>query len=137
MPSTHRLSSYQSLRLVRLEPSKLANKRFTAVFNDGTRTHFGDPNGIAYIDHKDMQRRTRYWQRHQKDLRTMDPRRAGYLSWYILWQSLSLTKSIRDYNRLLKSGSNKYPTWIAGYERMSDREYRSYMKDIKVVPFNK
>jgi hypothetical protein len=130
-------SPYRSLKLVRVEPSKLETKRFTAVFNDGTRTHFGDPNASAYIDHKDIQRRTRYWQRHQKDLRTMDPRRAGYLSWYILWQSLSLTKSIRDYNRMLKGSSIKYPTWISGYERMNSKEYRSHMNELKVIPFNK
>jgi hypothetical protein len=46
----------------------------------------------------DKQQRSRYRERHKKDLKTGDPTRAGYLSYYILWgSSTSVRENVRAY----------------------------------------
>ena len=38
--------------------------------------------------------------RHKKDLRTNDPKRAGYLSYFILWgESKSLRENVKSYKK--------------------------------------
>lgn len=64
------------------------------------QTRFGAQGYQDYTIHKDKERRERYRHRHQKDLRTNDPTRAGYLSYYILWgDSTSLQQNIRTYKK--------------------------------------
>ena len=49
---------------------------------------------------KDKERRSRYRKRHKKDLDTKDFKRAGYLSYYILWgDSSNLETAIKDYKK--------------------------------------
>ena len=43
------------------------NKRFVAVFSDGTHTDFGLKGGQTYIDHGDKKKRTAYLARHRKN----------------------------------------------------------------------
>jgi hypothetical protein len=46
----------------------------------------------------DKQQRSRYRERHKKDLKTRDPTRAGFLSYYILWgPSTSVRENLRSY----------------------------------------
>ena len=63
-------------------------KKWKAVFtkDDGkTKTvHFGSSMHQDFTQHKNLERRRLYRQRHEKDLKG-DPMRAGYLSYYILW----------------------------------------------------
>ena len=83
---------------MRIEASPLKTKKWRAIFKDGTHTDFGDPNYEDYTQHGDEKRRDLYKQRHKKDLQTKDPRRAGFLSYYLLWgESKSLQQNIRDY----------------------------------------
>jgi hypothetical protein len=50
-----------------------------------------------YLKTKNVEQRTRYRQRHAKDLKG-DPTRAGYLSYFILWgDSTSLAANISAY----------------------------------------
>ena len=88
--------------------SPKADKKWRAVFSiDGKEktTDFGfknpkDPKN-DYTLNKDKERRERYRVRHKKDLKTNDPTRAGYLSYYLLWgDSTSLRKNIQDYKKL-------------------------------------
>jgi len=75
--------------------------RYEAEFDDGTKTKFGSIHYDNYIMHGDKHRRYLYRQRHNKDLLTEDPRRAGYLSYFILWgDHRSLEKNIEDYKRM-------------------------------------
>lgn len=75
-------------------------KKWRAIFQDGTHTDFGDPMYEDYTQHGDEERRRLYQQRHKKDLETGDPRRAGFLSYFILWgPSTSIQENIRAYNR--------------------------------------
>jgi hypothetical protein len=79
-------------------------KRYTAIFDvDGRqkKVHFGDPKMESYVMHHDKERRERYRSRHARDLRTNDPMRPGFLSYYLLWgKSRSLDKNIATYKRL-------------------------------------
>ena len=75
-------------------------KKWRAVFSDGSHTDFGDPKYEDYTQHEDEERRRLYQQRHKKDLETEDPRRAGFLSYYLLWgNSTSLQENLKAYNR--------------------------------------
>ena len=79
--------------------------KFVATFlNKATgrtrQTLFGARGYEDYTIHKDRTRRDRYRTRHTKDLRTGDPTRAGFLSFYLLWgDSTSLAKNVAAYRR--------------------------------------
>ena len=93
------------MKLIRVEPSDVAGKRFTAVFSDGKKekkVSFGlkNPKFGTFIDHGDKKKRSAYRARHQVDLKTNDPMRPGYLSYYLLWgDSKSLAVNIREYKK--------------------------------------
>jgi len=77
--------------------------KYTAIFDDGTRTSFGHQDYEDYTQHHDRARREAYRDRHAVDLRTGDPRRAGFLSYYILWgDSTSLRKNLEEYKKRFK-----------------------------------
>lgn len=81
-------------------PSPLPTKKWRAEFKDGTHTDFGDPKYLDYTEHHDPDRRQRYRTRHHKDLETDDPKKAGYLSYYILWgNSTSISKNLLEYKK--------------------------------------
>ena len=85
-----------------IKKSSKPEKKLMAVFsldNGRTKTtHFGSAGMDDYTKTKDKAQRTRYRQRHKKDLTTGDYTRAGYLSWHILWgQSTSLRENISKY----------------------------------------
>ena len=97
------------MKLLKIVPSKVKDKKWTAIFQDPKtkkqkKTNFGfknpkDPKN-DYTLHGDKQRRERYRIRHKKDLKTKDPTRAGFLSYYLLWgDSTSLKKNIADYKK--------------------------------------
>lgn len=89
-------------KLVSIKESPKADKKYVATFSDGEKvkhTHFGAAGMEDYTIHKDDERRERYRNRHRKDLMTNDPTRAGFLSWYILWNKKSLRESIADYKK--------------------------------------
>jgi len=76
-------------------------KKYKAIFikDDGkTKTvHFGANGYEDYTQHKNLERRRLYRQRHEKDLKG-DPMRAGYLSYYVLWgDSTSLQTNIKAF----------------------------------------
>lgn len=89
-------------KLLKIVKSVKPGKKYTAIFEDEDtgrqkRTHFGASGMEDYTIHKDPERAKRYRTRHQKDLKTGDPTRAGYLSYYILWNTPSLRENIRIY----------------------------------------
>lgn len=92
------------MRLVSVEKSPLAQKKFRATFeldNGKTKhTDFGSAGMDDYTLAKDKEQRERYRERHQKDLQTKDVTRAGYLSFYLLWGPYtSLSDNITYYKR--------------------------------------
>ena len=89
---------------MKVEITKSTNpqKKYMAVFTDDGKkvktTHFGQAGADDYTITKDKEQRTRYRTRHKKDLETNDFKKAGYLSWFILWgDSTSLQENIKNY----------------------------------------
>ena len=87
-----------------VKKSDKSGKKYMATFtkNNGRTktTHFGASGMPDYTLTGDKERRRLYRQRHSKDLRTNDPTRAGYLSYYLLWgESTSLRKNISNYKK--------------------------------------
>jgi hypothetical protein len=86
--------------LVRLEKANDGKYKWIAYFSDGSKTRFGAHGFEDYTQHKDSERRRLYRLRHAKDLKTNDPKRAGYLSYYILWgDSTNINENIKAYNK--------------------------------------
>jgi hypothetical protein len=93
------------MKLVSITASDKPGKKLKAVFlNPETgrkrTTHFGAAGMDDYTKapHDEAQR-TRYRQRHAKDLKG-DPTRAGYLSYYVLWgDSTSISANVAAYKR--------------------------------------
>jgi len=113
-----------TIKLKKISTAIKKGKKFTAEFeirddkNNKTikKVSFGYDNPEDklndYTRHKDINRRNRYIIRHEKDLTTNDPTRAGYLSLFLLWNKPTLEASVRDYNKRLKvyNDTGKFPT---------------------------
>lgn len=93
---------------VDIKKSKKKGKKFVAIFKDKDgrvikQTDFGAAGMSDFTIHKDKERRARYRKRHKKDLDTKDFKRAGYLSYYVLWgDSSNLDTAIKDYKKRFK-----------------------------------
>lgn len=94
-------------KLVSIEPSKRAGKKWMAFFEDKATgkhhtAHFGASAYEDFTQHGDPERAERYRNRHAKDLTTeaaqtgMTP---GALSFYVLWTSPSMMQGIRNYKK--------------------------------------
>jgi len=89
-----------------IKKSTKQEKDYMAIFTErpngrNKTVHFGDSKLPHYTSTASKEQRERYRKRHQKDLRTNDPERAGYLSYYILWgESKSIRKNIETYKRI-------------------------------------
>jgi hypothetical protein len=77
------------MKLLSVTESPLPAKKLRATFQlDSGRlkhTDFGAAGMDDYTLTKNKDQRERYRTRHAKDLRTGDPTRAGFLSYWILW----------------------------------------------------
>ena len=90
------------MKLLHIEKLHDAKHKYIAIFDNNGKTKttkFGASGMDDYTITKDKEQRDRYRTRHAKDLKTQDPTRAGYLSWFILWNKPTLTASIADYRR--------------------------------------
>tara|TARA_A100000171_G_scaffold33883_1_gene32263 strand:- start:1980 stop:2279 length:300 start_codon:yes stop_codon:yes gene_type:complete len=88
--------------LISITKSNKAGKKLMAKFRGKNgrekTTHFGAAGMDDYTITKDKAQRTRYRDRHKKDLASKDPTKAGYLSYYILWgNSTSRAENIKNY----------------------------------------
>ena len=89
---------------LQIKPSTKSGKKLMAIFtreNGRKKTvHFGASGMDDYTITKNKEQRARYRKRHQKDLQTKDPMRAGYLSMFILWgESTSRRENISKYKK--------------------------------------
>ena len=92
------------MKLLEVVKSTRPGKKWKAVFQTDTgrtkTTHFGAAGMEDFTQHHDKERRQRYRDRHQKDLETKDPTRAGFLSYYILWgDSTSFDRNLSAFKR--------------------------------------
>ena len=80
--------------------SSRVGKKWMATFKNGDTTHFGASGATDYTISGNEEARDRYRARHLKDLDTEDPRRAGFLSFFLLWgDSKNLQTNINTYRR--------------------------------------
>lgn len=89
---------------VEIKPSTNNNKKYMAIFFDDNNKriktiHFGAKGMSDFTIHKDKERKERYLKRHQKRENWNDPKTAGALSKWILWNKPTLKGSIRDYKK--------------------------------------
>jgi len=90
---------------VTITDSTNPKKKLMAIFtdDDGKKiktTHFGQDGADDYTITNDKEQRTRYRNRHKKDLDTNDYKKAGYLAYHILWgSSTSLQENIKKYKK--------------------------------------
>lgn len=88
-----------------VKKSDKPKKKYYAEFTDSEsgrkkRSYFGAAGATDYLLSKEKDRRDRYRSRHKKDLKTNDPTRPGYLSFYLLWgDSSSLRTNITAYKK--------------------------------------
>lgn len=81
-----------------IHSSDRKDKRFKAIFHDGTTVHFGSKDSNTYIDHHDDKKRRNYIKRHQLlNEDWSDPYKAGTLSRYLLWEKKSLSEAVANY----------------------------------------
>ena len=87
---------------MKISVSNLPTKRFVAIFNNGTRVHFGQPGGFTYADGASEQTRLAYIARHKVGENWNDPYTAGALSRFILWEHRSIKTAVQEFNKKFK-----------------------------------
>lgn len=92
------------MKLLSVEKSPNPAKKLRATFQTDSgrlkHTDFGAAGMDDFTLTKNLEQRDRYRARHQKDLRTGDPTRAGYLSYWILWGPYtSVRENVTYYKR--------------------------------------
>jgi hypothetical protein len=87
-----------------IKKSTKPEKKMMATFTDcqtgrDKTIHFGAKNMSDYTKHKDKERKKRYLQRHKASENWNNPKSAGALSRWILWNKPSLRESIASYKK--------------------------------------
>jgi hypothetical protein len=85
-------------------------KRFIAVFPDGKRVPFGQRGAHTYLDGASEEKRKAYIARHRVNEDWSDPKKAGTLARFILWQERSLSKALLSIKNgfIYEQASRKY-----------------------------
>jgi hypothetical protein len=71
--------------------------KYVAVFDDGEEVEFGALGYEDFTTHGDNRRKKLYLARHRKRENWNDPKTAGALSRWILWNKPTLEESIKSY----------------------------------------
>ena len=90
------------MKLISITKSHKPDKKLDATFEKDGRTKttsFGAAGMDDYTKTHDADQKARYRTRHAKDMQTHDPTRAGYLSWWILWNKPTVKASIANYKK--------------------------------------
>ena len=82
---------------MRLERATDGKHKWVAVFDDGTRTAFGARGYMDYTQHRDPLRRANYLQRHRTTENWRNPKTAGALSRWILWEMPTFAEGLRAF----------------------------------------
>jgi len=86
-------------KLVSIKPSTQKGKKLMATFSDGSITHFGAKGYEDFTIHNDEDRKDLYLERHRKNEHWNNPKTAGSLSRWILWNKETFLSSVRDYKK--------------------------------------
>jgi len=87
------------LKLVSIDESPLKLKKWRAIFNDNTHTDFGQRGFSDFTINKSEQKKANYIKRHKARENWNDPKTAGALSRFVLWNKPTLKASIADYKK--------------------------------------
>lgn len=79
--------------------SKKKDKKFDAIVDGKKTISFGQKNASDYTQHKDIDRKQRYLNRHKKNENWNDPKTAGFYATHVLWNKPSLRSSVADINK--------------------------------------
>lgn len=85
------------MKLVSIKPSTRVDKKLMAEFDDGTITHFGQRGAGDFTQTGDESKKEAYLKRHRVNENWNDPKSAGALSRWILWNKPTISASIKDY----------------------------------------
>jgi len=92
------------MKLISITKSPRPGKKWRATFehtgDHGVtefHTDFGDTDYLDFTQGASPERAALYRMRHQKDLDTNNPTKAGYLSYYLLWSSPHFKQNILKY----------------------------------------
>lgn len=93
-----------------IKRSNIKNKKWTAIFYDHNKKkektiHFGDNRYSDYTQHKNEFRKRAYLNRHRNE-NWSNPKSAGSLSRWILWEYESFDSAVRAFRK--KFGLEKY-----------------------------
>ena len=90
------------LKLIEVKKSPRADKKLVAVFQENGKTllrHFGQKGASDFTIHHDEVRKKRYLDRHRANEYWEDPKTAGSLAKWILWNKPTITESVSDFKR--------------------------------------
>ena len=110
--STSQLTSAEKQKVDKIRKTKShSTKRYIAIFSDGDMTIFGlrNPKSGNYLDHNDKKRKQDYLNRAKNHLKTLDFKKAGYLSIFIAWNKKTITSSIKDFNSRISNNDFTLP----------------------------
>lgn len=102
------ITNIEDTKLVKVEKANDDKHKFVAIFEkNGREKHvpFGAKgmNDFTLFKNKSegLAHRDLYRIRHEKDLRTLDPTKPGFLSYYILWgDSADINQNIKTYKKM-------------------------------------
>jgi hypothetical protein len=87
------------VRLLKIEKSPSAEKKWRASWSDGSTTDFGQRGSDDYTLSATKEDRAKYRIRHQRD-HINDPQSPGALAWHLLWgESTSMQKNLAAFRR--------------------------------------
>lgn len=87
------------VKLKSIKPSPRKDKKLVAEFDDGTKTHFGQKGASDFTTTKDEAKKDNYIKRHKVNENWTDPKSAGALARFVLWNKPTIEGSIRDYKQ--------------------------------------
>jgi len=90
------------MKLISVKKANDGIHKLIATFETDTgrtkHTKFGATGYDDYTLTHDAEQRNRYRARHEKDLKTGDPTKAGFLSYYILWgESTNIQRNVSSF----------------------------------------
>ena len=103
-PLSKKVSNNKNLKLIKIIRSPRIEKKYRAYFIDGTHTDFGNRGsknygGVGSERTLDKIKKENYIKRHQANENWNNPKSAGALSRWVLWNKETFEESVKDYKK--------------------------------------
>jgi hypothetical protein len=95
------------VQIIKIERSHVKNKKYVAIFDDGTRINFGSSVSTTFVEGATQEKRNAYIARHLANgteyyrIKNLIPS-PSLLSYYLLWNTNNLQTNIKILNDKLK-----------------------------------